>query len=189
MNNQEERRDVIGYEGSYQVSNLGRIKSVSRTVRRKDNTLYPVREHILKPIKYNNGYYYVMMGSKERPQAIHRIVAKAFIPNPNNHPQVNHKDEDKSNNTLSNLEWCTASYNSGYGTRGTRLTETKGKRVAQIDLQSGNVIKIWRSAAEAARELTGKSNHGNISNCCVGKRPYAYGYKWSYVKRNNKKVI
>ena len=104
----EEWRDIIGYEGLYQVSNLGRVKSF----------LYynGTNERIIKPIQLKNGYYNISLSKNKinKKEYIHRLVAKAFIPNPNNYPIINHKDENPSNNCVNNLEWCTQKYNMNY---------------------------------------------------------------------------
>ena len=110
-------RDIEGYEGSYQVSNLGRVKSLFReagTVNKK----YTCKEKILKPRRQKRDYYAVMLwkDGKSRQFRVHRLVAQAFIPNPDNLPVINHKDENPSNNEADNLEWCTVKYNSYYGT-------------------------------------------------------------------------
>ena len=114
---QEIWKDVVGYEQFYQVSNKGRIR------RKKDNFVY-------KPRTFTNGYKSVLLykdgkwsrtGGKS--ELVHRLVALAFIPNPNNYPQVNHKDENKSNNFVDNLEWCTRKYNNNYGTAKARMME------------------------------------------------------------------
>lgn len=115
---------------------------------------------------------------------LHRVLAEAFIPNPDNLPQVNHKDENPENNNIGNLEWCTAKDNSNYGTRNERISEkmTNGKlskKVAQYTLD-GKLVKIWPSVMEIVRQLG--YSQGNISMCCIGKRPTAYGYVWKYIE-------
>jgi len=108
----EEWKDVSGYEGFYQISNFGRVKSLPRVVYQKtnNNKPYSVKGGILKAGKNIWGYKqasFVIEGSKVYKPTIHRLVATNFIPNPNNLPDINHIDEDKSNNHYSNLEWCT----------------------------------------------------------------------------------
>lgn len=120
----EEWRDIKGYEGIYQVSNLGRVKSLGNGKKRK--------EKILKQQKTGRwkNYYKVILFKNGIPKTkkIHRLVAEAFIPNPNNYPCVNHKDENPSNNFVENLEWCSYEYNNNYGTKNKRVSETlKGK--------------------------------------------------------------
>lgn len=108
MSEKEIWKDVVGYEGLYQVSNLGRIKSLFRYKR------------ILKPIVGSQGYLYVSLYNKNKKmksKRMHQLIAQAFIPNPNKLPFVNHKDENVTNNNVNNLEWCNAKYNCNYGTR------------------------------------------------------------------------
>ena len=144
----------------YAVSNLGNVMNI-KTGR------------ILKPGFSTDGYLLVVLSKngERKTYRVHRLVASAFIPNPFNYPQVNHKDEDKTNNCVNNLEWCTAQYNSEY---------SLAKQVGQYDLK-GNLIKTWKSAYEIERCLG--FNRSSISDCCRG-REYcntAYGYIWRYV--------
>lgn len=115
---------------------------------------------------------------------LHRVLAEAFIDNPKNLPQVNHKDENPENNNIDNLEWCTAKDNSNYGTRNERISEklTNGKRskkVAQYTLE-GKLVKVWPSSMEIQRQLG--YSQGNISMCCRGERRVAYGFVWKYIE-------
>lgn len=162
-------KDIKGYEGLYQISNFGNVKSLQRD---KEKLL---RQYIKR------GYFQVGL-SKEGTVAwksVHRLVAEAFIDNPDNLPQVNHKDEDKTNNRVDNLEWCTADYNNKYGTRTKRATKSNSKPIIQLNL-NGEIIKEWRSAAEVEKELG--FNDEFISDCAKQKygRKTAYGYKWRY---------
>ena len=172
MNIMEEWRDIEGYEGSYQVSNEGRVKSL------KFN-----KEIILKN-RFYLGYWAVVLYKDGIgiPKAVHRLVAETFIPNPLNLPCVNHKDENRSNCVVENLEWCTYRYNSNYGTRNERcrkqLTNRKdlSKQVYQYTL-NGELVKIWKSTREAERN---GFRQECISLCCNGKLKTHKGYKWTY---------
>ncbi len=180
-------KDINGYEGIYQVSNYGRVKSLDRFVNGSHNNLKPVKGKILKAEKTKWGYLQVSLcraGLKHQRYKVHRLVADAFIPNPQNLPQVNHKDEDKTNNRLDNLEWCDGFYNQRYGTCSERkhikLTNhpLKSIKVEQLT-KDGEHIEYYPSAKEAARQ-TGISQ-GNISCVCCGRHSLAGGYKWKYI--------
>lgn len=162
-------KDIEGYEGSYQVSNLGRVKTLGR--RR-------VRESIMKTEIYK-GYDRISLSknNKSKHYFVHRLVAAAFISNPNNLPCVNHKDENPSNNNANNLEWCTQHYNLCYGNRRQKVIEKERKAVNQYD-KNGNLIMVHYSIQQAARNIC--KNAGPICRCCKGKQAYAYDYKWSY---------
>lgn len=166
-------KDVPKYEGLYQVSNLGRVKSFRRCNKHRFE-----REYILKPSVANNGYEQVTLYDKtvRHKFLVHRLVAEAFIPNPNNYPQVNHKDENPLNNKVDNLEWCTSEYNNAYGTARIRIIETKSRPVEQLTID-GTIIAIYRSA-KIAQEMLGVAKSSlsyaikNGSNC--------KGYFWRY---------
>ena len=142
---------------------------------------------ILKPRKRNDGYLTVHLCKNGRYKHfyIHRSVAEAFIPNPENLPCVNHRDEDKTNNTVENLEWCFYEYNDNYGTRNERVSKslTNGKTskpILQLRMD-GSLVRIWPSTIEVQRQLG--YSQGNISNCCNGRYKQSYGFKWCY--KNN----
>ena len=164
--NNEIWKDIPEYEGLYQVSNLGRVKNNKGLIR--------------KPRLYKDGYFDITLSknNKKRTKRINRLVSLAFIPNPNNYPMVNHKDENKLNNRLSNLEWCTNKYNINYGTHNERMAETLSKSIIMCDKQ-GNELKEFKSLLDASKYLN-KPNSSTICNCLNGRYKSAYGYKWKY---------
>ena len=180
MEIKEEWRPVKGFEGLYEVSNLGRIKSLSYT--KNNGRMYRPRnykEKIIKTYVDAFGYVYVMLakkGEKQKHGKIHRLVAEAFITNENNLPMVNHKDENKQNNSVNNLEWCTAQYNLNYGNRSKKYS----KRIEMIDIKTNKVIKCFESIREAEDKTS--INHSHISSVCHNNRKTAGGYKWRYAK-------
>ena len=156
-------KDIKGYEGLYAITTEGDVWSYKKKM-------------FLVPWDNGEGYLRVSL-CKDRERKIyliHRLVAEAYIPNPDNLPQVNHKDENKANNCLQNLEWCDAKYNSNYGTCITKRSNSCKKPILQYDL-NGNFIKEWPSATDV-----GKEANDNICKCLKGKRKSAYGYKWKY---------
>lgn len=166
----EEWRDIENYEGIYQISNKGRVKSFKKH--------YNKNGKIIKAIRIKNGYYNVVLcvnGTKHK-EYIHRLVAKAFISNPNNYPFVNHKDENPSNNCVNNLEWCTQKYNMNYGSL-LEKHKRESKAILQYDLEN-NFIKKWSSIASAERKLN--ISHCNIVACLKERRKHAGGYIWKY---------
>jgi hypothetical protein len=118
-------KSIEGFEGLYEVSNLGRIKTLGKTVTYKDGRVYTYPEKIINQIKARGGYYYVNLRRLDKSRefwSVHRIVADAFVPNPEHLPCVNHKDEDKVNNHADNLEWCTHQYNNSYGSKPAKIS-------------------------------------------------------------------
>ena len=173
-------RDVKGYEGLYQVSSDGRVKSLERTYIDKIGRERYVKERILKPVIDRYGYLLVSLyaGGKQKNHTVHRLVCEAFHENPDYKPQVNHINEIKTDNRASNLEWATARENSNFGTRNERLGKARSKPVAQY-AQDGELIKVWPSTMEVERQA-GFSN-GNISQAANGKYKHAYGFIWKYI--------
>ena len=189
-------KDIKGYEGIYQVSNLGRVRSLDRVNARG----WKIKGILLKPRLKRDGYVDVHLSFKDKDQSpkIHRLVAEAFMPIPEElkkwsgtqYLQVNHKDENKTNNMVwlnedgsidydkSNLEWCTAQYNSMWGTKRERQKEKIKKSVMQYDMD-GTFIKKWDSIKDATYSIVGH-NSGRIIDCLKGRSTSAYGYKWKY---------
>lgn len=160
-----------GYEGLYLVSNFGLVYSVRRG-------------KILKPDNAR-GYLQVTLqknGAKER-RKVHRLVAELFVQNPNNFSYVNHKDENKENNSADNLEWCTVAYNNTFGERTKKSKLTQIKNAANLGktrlVKCIDTGKAYESTKQAERE-TGVY-HSHISKCCSGKAKTAGGMRWEYV--------
>lgn len=174
---QEIWKDIKGYEGLYQVSNLGRVKSLERLAKSNNNNYRIVKEKFLKKYEDKDGYIRVSLNknSKSLSYPIHRLIAEAFIPNFNNLPQINHKDENKKNNCINNLEWCTTKYNCNYGTRTQRCKQKEQIPIEQYDL-NGNLIKKWDSAKQVYNKLG--YDFSLIRKCCNNKIDKAYNYIW-----------
>lgn len=183
---QEIWKDIKGYEGLYQVSNLGRVKSLKR-ITKIPNAKRIEKEKILKShVNKESGYIYVILCSKGKTKGfrVHRLVAQTFIPNPNNLPQVNHKDEYKSNNCVDNLEWCSSKYNNNYGNKRIKSQKARYKKIIQCDLE-GNYIKTWNSIKQASEVLN--ISNTSISKCLNNKRNKAGNYIWKDI--NNLKGL
>ena len=169
--------------GLYQVSNLGRVKSLQRKTRLNINKEKDAikKELILKQGKggIKRNYFMVVLHKNCIPtnKMVHRLVAETFIDNPNNYKEVNHIDENTFNNCVSNLEWCNRKYNINYGTRTKRAKYRISKKVFQYD-KNKNLINVWESIREASRKT--KINVSNICRCCNGKLNSAGGYIWKY---------
>ena len=162
-------RDIKGYEGIYQVSNMGNVKNI------KFN-------RIIKPFTQGAGYLRVDL-SKENTRIrslVHRLVAKTFIPNPENKPEVNHIDEDKTNNRIDNLEWCTRKENLNHGTRSERFSKSKSKPIIAIDIANGEYNE-YVSCKDCAIQLG--LNAGNISSVLTGRIKQTGGYVFKYLDK------
>lgn len=164
-----EWRPVFGYEGLYEVSEYGDVRSVTRVVPSRHKTR-TIAGQLIKRFVDKYGYYRVCLCAKNKrsTKIVHRLVAEAFIQNPCNYPVVNHKDEDKTNNDYRNLEWCTVRYNTLYGNAMEKMASKRRKKIKAF--KDGDVI-LFASITEASRVLN--VSHGNISGC-VNKR---YGRK------------
>ena len=181
-------KDIKGYEGFYQVSNLGRVKSVRREVNYCIDGLKAKREEKFLTLEMSNcGYLRVRLSinGESKKYSVHRLVATSFIPNSLNLSCVNHKNEDKTDNRVENLEWCTHKYNSNYGTvkeRRVKAFMAKNSTCRPVIMMdsNGNEIRRFRSIKDAFKE-TGINTKG-IGCCCQGKKNYktAGGYKWKY---------
>ena len=173
MTNEEIWCPIKGYEGLYEVSDQGRVRSLKFG-----------KERILSPGKLQNGYLRVNFckNGEQKNLLVHRLVAQAFIPNPDNLPQVNHKDQDQENNSVQNREWCDGKYNINYGTCIKRVSEklTNGKLSKPVlqYTKSGEFVREWKSARDVQRTIG--YFHNYISNCCNGRYKSAYGYVWKY---------
>ena len=166
-------KDIIGFEGHYQVSNKGKVRSIKNN---KIKELKPYKE--IKRCGYLS--VYLRLPGQKFTKKVHRLVAEAFIPNPNGFPEVNHIDENKENNCVENLEWCTGEYNLCYGTRLKRISESKKMKVAQYSL-NGELLEVFNSQGEAAEKTN--STQGGISDCIRGRIKTHNGYIWKkYVK-------
>lgn len=166
--------NIPGYEGLYEINTLAQIRNaegkiLKQGIRREKYTCYKV-VHLWKDGKYTT-------------KGVHRIMAEAFVPNPNNFPVVNHKDEDGTNNLLSNIEWCDKSYNASYGSSPSKISKAfKGraseKRIPVQQLKNGLIVGEYPCAGDAEK-ATGISM-ANIRLVCRGKRKLAGGYAWRY---------
>lgn len=176
-------KDVVGFEQYYEVSTFGRVRSKQRSVLRSNGTVQNLTSRLLTPYKNikRRGYLYVYLRveGKKYNKVIHRLVAEAFLSNPNKLPQVNHKDENTENNRLDNLEWCDANYNDNYGTRNIKLQNNDkiNKKVYQYDKQL-KLLNVYKSIAEAAR-ITGYSRK-HISSDCQRKSVGYKGFIWLF---------
>lgn len=188
MTMDEAWRDIEGYEGSYQISNTGNVKSLCRCVTYKSGRRIMLRERILKPSE-RSGYYYVNLNKDGSAKSvfIHRLVALHFLERPRDKDCVNHKDCNTRHNSSENLEWVTKAENNKHAWDNHRQEKLRGimkrglrnKAVLQLDLE-GNPIKRFDTIKEAGAE-TGASR-AHISSCCKNKygRKTCGGYRWQY---------
>lgn len=189
-------KDIEGYEGVYQVSTYGRVKSLDRYILKSDGVTSFVKGRILVLAIDKDGYTRIglCVSNIKKYVYIHRLVAQTFILNPNNLPKINHKDMSPNikegvpvNNYVENLEWCTNQYNNTYGNRLEKFSKTMrerkhingGRTVYQYDLDY-NLIKVWNTVLSIEKELG--FCESSIRRCCYAKIKQCYGYIWSYDK-------
>lgn len=190
--NLEVWKDIEGFEGLYQVSNLGNVKSLEKNVSCHKIHLRKQKEMILSPSKCNDRYitFSLSKNKKRKYLLAHRLVATAFIPNPDGKTEVNHIDGNRQNNTVGNLEWATRSENMQHSYSTLNRINPKpmkgrfgndnplSKRISQKTL-NGNTVKIWDSMHDAFRA---GYNLGNILSCCKGRRKSHKGFIWDYLQ-------
>lgn len=180
-------KDIPNYEGYYQVSNLGNVKSLKKWCGNKYISKWKNEEKNIRQATHYHGYKYVYLSkNKERKKKyVHRLVAETFIPNPNNLKEINHIDGNKQNNSINNLEWCTRKENVIHSYKNKLLIAKRGKdnknskAVTQYDIK-GNIIKEWYCIKDVTREL-GIADI-SISRCCRNKQKTAGNYIWKYKK-------
>lgn len=181
-------KDIDGCPG-YQVSNTGKVKSLERKVKDKNGSIRTIKERIIKPGKNTGGYLIVVLRKegKNKTMKVHRLVAKAFIQNDSLFKNdINHLDEDKTNNNVNNLEWCTREYNINYGTHNERMAVSNSKAHTGVyNTKKSKPVKcletglIFPSIMEVQRQLG--FNNSSISACCKGKLNTCGGFHWKYV--------
>jgi hypothetical protein len=190
--NYEVWKDIPGYEGRYMASTFGRIRSLDMVIPTKGGSRRLSKGRLLKNYLTKDYYSVRLYNGKEKKghaYHVHTLVAITFIPRIDGCDQINHKDENKLNNRVENLEWCTSSYNLNYGTRVSRITKTRtrlGRVNAEIPVRqydnSGAFVKEYISISEASRQTGIKLS--KISYVCCGKRNSAGGFGWRYVSEN-----
>lgn len=193
MTNQEIWKTVEGFDGYYEVSSEGNVRSVTRAVTRGNHKITK-KSRLLSPNRLTSGYLSVHLykEGKRTVHLIHRLVAQAFIDNPENLPEINHKNEDKLDNRAINLEWCSRSYNAIYGTKieRTRVTSRKnnklGKAIVGTPVNGGTPI-YFKSISEAGRA---GFTHQAISAICTGRKGKQHrGYYWRFATDKDKPLF
>lgn len=175
-------KDIQGYEGLYQVSNYGRVRSLDRYISYKGIGKALRKGKFLKPYQADNGYLRVILqkDGKINNFAVHALVMKMFVGEKQANMQINHKDECKTNNNVENLEYCSAKYNCNYGNRTEKIIQKRQKPVIGLNMD-GEIVYEFKNAKEA--ENFGFSS-SHICNCCKGKRKWHKGLFWKYDLRN-----
>lgn len=182
-------KPIKGYEGIYEISNFGRIKSLDRFVEHKRSGLIHIKEKILKPHISSKGYYcqWLHKDGIKKSIFIHRLVAEAFISNPYNFPYVNHKDENPKNNYVGNLEWCTHKYNMNYGSINIKKSNTWKKRIADSRFvqytKDGRFVREWFNVDLASKKTMIPKEA--ILKCLNYERKFASGFIFKYEKISN----
>lgn len=182
-------KDIEGYEGMYQVSNMGRARSLDRVKPNSGGQI--AKGHILPHSDNGHGYQFVSLWkfNKGRRFYVHRLVASAFVPNPNNFPIINHKDEDKSNNRYDNLEWCTQKYNINYGSRKRRAKESfianGNNRPIDVYDMKGTFLKTVDCSNEVCKEIG--INRRGLYLACQGVTKSYKGYRFAFHGESLKK--
>ena len=173
-------KDIVGYEGLYQASNWGRVKSLERVSPQG----HLLKEKILRPNQKRTGYLSIALykNGKRKDYLVHRLVAEAFLDNPDNLPCINHISEIKTDNRVENLEFCSYQYNNNYGTKIERISKAKtngktSKIVYQYTID-GEFIGEYPSLHEVERQL--KYDPSTINKCCLNKQKTSYGFIWRY---------
>lgn len=176
---------VKGYEGLYEVSNYGRVKRVAHSYISKRGITEQLKERALKNHKYPNGYEYVVLSknTEVHTRLVHRLVADAFIPNPNNYPVVDHINAKQNDNRACNLRWCTPSMNSRNPLTYQKQFTSHGTEVDMLSL-SGEYIRSFVTISQAAREMG--VSFSAISKCVTGESNTSAGYKWRYKDENSR---
>ena len=190
---------MVGFEGLYEVSNAGKVRSVDRYINGKNGSHSFIKGIMMKLQTSHKGYYNVVLhkNGNHFTKAVHRLVAEAFIPNPNNLPQVNHIDTNKKNNNVSNLEWITNEDNMKHAVQHGCYNNTTQKQIDHalqnqkemvekrkrpvVQLLNNECVNIFPSIAEANKYLGIKHQNGHICSCCKGRRNKCYGYQWMYL--------
>lgn len=177
---EEKWTPVRNYEDLYEVSNTGKVRSIDREIIDKRGSTRCFKGRELKKIILPNGYFVVGLSKNgfNKLHYVHRLVAEMFIPNPNNYPCINHKDEVKINNNVDNLEFCTYKYNNDYSNNVERMNRSTRKRVIQLT-KDYKVVFIYESEMEASRK-TG-IQQSSISRCCFGHAKTAGKYLWRHI--------
>ena len=179
LDDEEMWKPIKDYEGLYEISSLGRIKRIAGFRKSCRESKVIVQERILKPTKDRDGYLLVSLGKKSGKLKVHRLVAQAFIPNPENLPCINHKNEIKTDNRVENLEWCTVKYNNNYGTAKIRSGIAHRKPIIMLS-KDRVFIKRFSFIKQAEKELGIKGASTMIVRCCKKQIRSAYGYIWEY---------